>query len=230
MAFWSQLGLQQGASSVIELINYFHDHIMILLTVIMLFVSYIFMVVLTSKKLDRIIMDSHMLELIWTVIPIVFLVFIALPSLYLLYITEDVSTYGLSVKVVGHQWYWEYEYFNLLGDVAFNSYILPLDAVLSDSQYRLLDVDNRLCLPYMVGSILIVTSSDVLHSWTVPSLGVKTDAIPGRLNYLNVVPVQYGVYYGQCSELCGTNHSFIPIVVEITSVKGLLQYLSTLRL
>ena len=226
--FWSQLGLQQGASSIIELINYFHDHIIILLTIIILFVSYVFIVLLTSKKLDRILIDSHLLELIWTVIPMVFLVFIALPSLYLLYMTEDVSRYGLSVKVVGHQWYWEYEYFNLLGDVSFNSYILSADISESNGEYRLLDVDNRLCLPYMLGSILIVTSRDVLHSWTVPSLGVKTDAIPGRLNYLNLLPNQYGIFYGQCSELCGTNHSFIPIVVEVTSTQGLLSYLTAL--
>ncbi len=227
MIFWSQLGLQQGASSIIELINYFHDHIIILLTIIILFVSYVFLVLFTSTKLDRIIIDSHLLELIWTVVPIIFLIFIALPSLYLLYMTEDVSNYGLSVKVVGHQWYWEYEYFNLLGDVSFNSYITSTDSDISN-RYRLLDVDNRLCLPYIIGSMLIVTSRDVLHSWTVPALGVKTDAIPGRLNYLNILPNQYGIFYGQCSELCGTNHSFMPIVVEVTSTKGLLSYLTTI--
>lgn len=98
----------------------------------------------------------------------------------------------------------------------------------SRNTYRLLDVDNRLCLPYLLGSILIVTSADVLHSWTVPSLGVKTDAIPGRLNYLNILPSQYGVFYGQCSELCGTNHSFMPIVVEVTDISSLLKYFQQL--
>jgi cytochrome c oxidase subunit 2 len=101
----------------------------------------------------------------------------------------------------------------------------------SDSvdRFRLLDVDNRLCLPCNVNSMVIITSADVLHSWTVPSLGVKADAIPGRLNYLRVTPCHYGVFYGQCSELCGSNHSFIPIVVESTKVSALLNYIIELR-
>lgn len=208
-----------------ELINYFHDHIIILLTVVIVFVSYLFVVILLILQRDRIIVDSHFLELLWTVAPMIFLVFIALPSLYLLYVTEDSSSYRIIVKVVGHQWYWEYEYYNrVFGDVVFNSYM----AVEAEETYRLLDVDNRLCLPFKLGVILIVTSRDVLHSWAVPSLGVKTDAVPGRLNYLNILPSQVGVFYGQCSELCGTNHSFIPIVVEVTSPSSTLNYISSL--
>ena len=159
--------------------------------------------------------------------PIGFLIFMALPSLYLLYMTEDSSSCRVTVKVVGHQWYWEYEYYDsVLGDVSFNSYI----GVEVEGAYRLLDVDNRLCLPYKIGAVLIVTSADVLHSWAVPSLGVKADAVPGRLNYLNILPSQLGVFYGQCSELCGTNHSFMPIVVEVTRPACVLDYVSKLCL
>ncbi len=227
MALWLQLGLQQASTNLIELINYFHDHIIILLTVIIVFVSYIFVLVISIQKVDRMIIDSHFLELVWTVVPMVFLLFIALPSLYLLYMTEDLSSYSLTAKVIGHQWYWEYEYFNSGTDVSFNSYIIPTSD-LPSGRFRLLDVDNRLCIPFGMGSILIVTSVDVLHSWTVPSMGVKADAIPGRLNYINIIPSEYGVFYGQCSELCGTNHSFIPIVVEVSSVKGLVSYIQSL--
>jgi cytochrome c oxidase subunit 2 len=98
----------------------------------------------------------------------------------------------------------------------------------SGDRYRLLDVDNRLCLPVKIGTILIITSADVLHSWAVPSLGVKVDAIPGRLNYLSIIPSQYGVFYGQCSELCGTNHSFIPVVVEVVSTSAFLKNIANL--
>lgn len=225
MAVWSMFGLQEGATVVIELINYFHDHIIMLLTIILVFVSYIFIIVLCSFKVDRNMIDSHLLEIVWTVVPIVFLLFMALPSLYLLYITEDLSGYTISIKVIGHQWYWEYEYYNRVSDVVFNSYMINSP---TEGQFRLLDVDNRLALPYMLRTILIVTSADVLHSWAVPSLGVKTDAIPGRLNYLNITPSRYGVYYGQCSELCGTNHSFMPIVVEVRTVEGVYRHIKSL--
>lgn len=218
MAYWSQFSLQEGIGLLIELIIYFHDYIIIILTIIIVFVSYIFCIVLMNKGVDKYLVDSHSLEFVWTVLPIVFLVFIALPSLYLLYITEDLLSYGVVVKVVGHQWYWSYEQslldYPLLG---FNSYI---ETSHNYDSYRLLDVDNRLTLPYKVGCMIMVTSADVLHSWTVPSMGVKVDAIPGRLNYLNLLPVNFGVFYGQCSELCGRNHSFMPIVVEVVTNQG----------
>lgn len=227
MSLWSQFGLQEGITITIELINYFHDYIIILLSIIIVYVGYVFFIsLLSNRNLDRFIVDSHFLEFIWTLIPLLFLFAMALPSLYLLYFLEDESSRSLDVKVVGHQWYWEYEYYNLLsGNVSFNSYMLTRD---SPDSYRLLDVDNRLCLPSNSTSLLMVTSADVLHSWTVPSLGVKADATPGRLNYLSVTPTSYGVFYGQCSELCGTNHSFIPIVVEVTKPSFLLNYINSL--
>lgn len=221
MYYWAGLSLQEGATVIIELITTFHDHIIRLLTIILIIVSYLFVLVSTSHSLDKYVVESHTLELIWTILPIVLLLFMAFPSLYLLYLTEDRTSSRVVVKVVGHQWYWEYQYEISAFFKSFDSYIVPVSLTSSSSDgislFRNLDVDNRLVLPAYLSSLLLVGSSDVLHSWTVPQLGVKVDAIPGRLNHLIITPSQTGVFYGQCSELCGTNHSFIPIVVEVLS-------------
>lgn len=223
MALWGQLNLQEGIRTIIELLNYFHDYIIVILTIILSFVTYIFLYVISTSYLDKYTMDSHILETVWTVLPMVILLFMAFPSLYLLYLIEDVSSPSISVKVVGHQWYWEYQYSNSWFNYGFDSYIVyekdnaPL--------YHCLDVDNRLVLPTLTNIIFLVTSADVLHSWTVPSLGIKTDAIPGRLNYLSTITSFSGVYYGQCREICGSNHSYIPIVLEFIPTKEYLDYI-----
>lgn len=181
-----------------------------------------FYTVSSTNILDKYIVESHFLELIWTVVPIVILLFIAFPSLYLLYLTEDSTSSGVRVKVVGHQWYWEYQYDSSRNRKAFDSYMSS--SVADKGTFRNLDVDNRLALPTYLPSLLLVTSADVLHSWTVPILGVKADAIPGRLNYITVTPSQSGVFYGQCRELCGSNHSFMPIVVESLDSVGFISF------
>ena len=137
---------------------------------------------------------------------------------------EDYTSPSLIVKVVGHQWYWEYQYCNSWFSYSFDSY-LNHDAT-SKVLFHTLDVDNRLVLPSSSSLLFLITSADVLHSWTVPSLGIKTDAIPGRLNYLSVSVPFSGVYYGQCSEICGSNHRLIPIVVEFLPVSDYLNYVS----
>lgn len=180
---------------------------------ILAFVTYVFSFVLFSSRLDKYTVDSHSLETIWTIVPIIILCFIAFPSLYLLYLIEDVSSPSLTVKVVGHQWYWEYQYSNAWSSNSFDSYMLQDSSVITNL-YHALDVDNRLVLPTRVNLLFLVTSADVLHSWTVPSLGIKTDAIPGRLNSLIRMRSFSGVYYGQCREICGSNHRYIPIVLE----------------
>lgn len=228
MALWRQLGLQEGLRIPMEIIVSFHDYIIVLLVGIIFLVFSISVSLLINPGLDKYLSESHLLEFFWTVLPIVILLMIAFPSLYLLYLTEDTLISGALIKVVGHQWYWEYQYTNVLSDhtvksAEYNSYMLTDTSV--PSLFRNLDVDNRLVIPTSVSSLVIVTSADVLHSWTVPSLGVKVDAVPGRLNYLTLRPSRSGVYYGQCSELCGSNHSFIPIVVESVSV---LDYVNSL--
>jgi cytochrome c oxidase subunit 2 len=226
MTFWGQLNFQEGVTVIIELLNYFHDFIIVILILIITFVTYMLVYVRFNPYIDKYTIDSHFLETVWTIIPMFFLLIIAFPSLYLLYLIEDISKPSLTIKVVGHQWYWEYQYSNSWFNYSFDSYILY-----ENNQIPLfynLDVDNRLVIPTMANILFLVTSADVIHSWTVPSLGIKVDAIPGRLNYLTTSTLYSGVYYGQCSEICGSNHSFIPIVVEFVPIKHYLSYISTL--
>lgn len=186
-----------------------------------------FIYLILSSKLDKYTIDSHSLETFWTIFPMVILLFMAFPSLYILYLIEESTSPSLIVKVVGHQWYWEYQYSNSWFEYSFDSYMV-YDRPNSFSLLHSLDVDNRLVLPTLSNILFLVTSADVLHSWTVPSLGIKADAIPGRLNYLSTSTIYSGIYYGQCSEICGSNHSFMPIVVEFIPVSYYLSYVSTL--
>lgn len=226
MSVWGQINFQEGIRSIIELINYFHDYMIIILVLIMTFVTYLFIYVITTPRLDKYTVDSHVLETVWTVIPMFILLFMAFPSLYLLYLIEDVFNPNLTVKVVGHQWYWEYQYSNSWFDYSFDSYMVHEK---SDSPlYHSLDVDNRLVLPTNSNILFLITSADVLHSWTVPTLGIKTDAIPGRLNYLGTYSAYSGVYFGQCSEICGSNHRFMPIVLEFVPIAHYLGYVQNL--
>lgn len=226
MIAWGQLNFQEGISTSIEFINYFHDYIIVILLLILTFVTYMFIYVSSRPYVDKYTIDSHVLETVWTVIPIVILLFIAFPSLGLLYLIEEVSKPALTVKVVGHQWYWEYQYSNSWFNHSFDSYIIhELD---SAPLYYTLDVDNRLVLPTIANILFLITSADVLHSWTVPTLGIKVDALPGRLNYLTSKTMFSGVYYGQCSEICGSNHSFMPIVLEFVPIRSYLSYIRTL--
>lgn len=225
---WGQLGLQEGMTSIIEGLNYFHDYMISILLIILLSVTYLFAFVALSPRLDKVTTDSHVLETVWTVVPMVVLLFMAFPSLYLLYLIEDVSNPSLRVKVVGHQWYWEYQYSNSWFNYTFDSYMIHESSNSSPLFYSL-DVDNRLVLPSSLNILFLVTSADVLHSWTVPSLGFKVDACPGRLNYISTITSLSGVYYGQCREICGSNHRFMPIVLEFIPIDYYLSYLSTIN-
>lgn len=212
MAIWGQLRLQDAASPIIKLLISFHDHAITLIILIISLVLYAFISLITNTFSRRYTHEAQIIETIWTVLPALLLLFLALPSLRLLYLIEEVLTPHITLKAIGHQWYWRYEYADW-HNVSFDSYIIPTDE-LQSGQYRLLEVDNRAVVPYNVEIRLLVTAADVIHSWTVPALGVKADAIPGRLNQLRLVASRPGVFYGQCSEICGANHSFIPIVVE----------------
>lgn len=231
MALWGQIGLQEGLRVPIELIVSFHDYMMIYLVGILFLVCSIRYSILSNQGLDKYLSESHFLEFVWTVLPVCILLMMAFPSLYLLYLNEDTVTSGCIIKVIGHQWYWEYQYStgvnNLFSGSEYNSYMLNDDGSNSDL-FRNLDVDNRVVVPTGLSTLMMVTSADVLHSWAVPSIGLKVDAVPGRLNYLTLSPVSSGVYYGQCSELCGRNHSFMPIVVESVQVSDFVKRLSSL--
>lgn len=223
MSTWAQIGLQNRASPLIEQLIFFHDHALLILILITTLVGY-FMIRLTiNKYVNRYLLDGQIIEIIWTVLPAVILIILALPSLRLLYLIDETTEPSITLKTIGHQWYWRYEYSDFK-DIEFDSYIIPRNS-LEDSDFRLLEVDNRVILPYLTQIRLLVTAGDVIHSWTIPSLGIKADAIPGRLNQLNILFNRPGIFYGQCSEICGANHSFIPISVEAINPQDFLDWI-----
>lgn len=224
MATWAYLGLQDRASPLMEQLIFFHDHIIIVLILIITFVSYIISNLIYNSFINRYILENQPIEIIWTSIPAIILIFIALPSLRLLYLLDEVNNPSITLKTIGHQWYWSYEYSDFIG-IEFDSYIIP-NRDITSSIFRLLDVDNRTILPINTQIRVLITAADVIHSWTLPSLGVKADAIPGRLNQSRFLINRPGLFYGQCSEICGANHSFIPIVIERISVNSFLNWVS----
>ena len=169
------------------------------------------------------------IEVIWTLIPSFILILIAIPSFGLLYAMDDIIDPEVTIKTVGHQWYWSYEYsdyVSTVGKISFDSYMIP-DAELSLGQLRLLEVDNSVVLPVGVYVRINVTAADVLHSWAVPSLGIKIDAVPHRINSGIIFLQRTGVFYGQCSEICGVNHGFMPIAVKSVSVDNYLNWINS---
>nr|UBF43856.1 cytochrome c oxidase subunit 2 [Comaster schlegelii]UGV21714.1 cytochrome c oxidase subunit 2 [Comaster schlegelii] len=212
MATWLQLGFQDASSPLMEELIYFHDYILIVLILITVVVFYGLFSLLFIPYTDRFFLESQGLETVWTIVPAFILIFIAFPSLQLLYLIDEINDPCLTIKVIGHQWYWSYEYTDYC-DLDFDSYMVSLSD-LSVGFPRLLEVDNRVVVPVQNSIRVLVSSSDVLHSWAVPSLGVKMDAVPGRLNQVTFLSPRSGVFYGQCSEICGANHSFMPIVIE----------------
>nr|YP_010710329.1 cytochrome c oxidase subunit II [Dyscolus montivagus]WCS92013.1 cytochrome c oxidase subunit 2 [Dyscolus montivagus] len=212
MATWSNLSLQDSASPLMEQLTFFHDHTMMILTMITMLVGYLMVALFFNKYINRYLLEGQTIEVIWTVLPAITLVFIALPSLRLLYLLDEVSNPSITLKSLGHQWYWSYEYSDFK-KLEFDSYMIPTNE-LEMSGFRLLDVDNRIVLPFNTQIRVLVTAMDVIHSWTIPALGVKIDATPGRLNQSNFFMNRSGLFYGQCSEICGANHSFMPIVIE----------------
>nr|UFZ12763.1 cytochrome c oxidase subunit II [Sialis longidens] len=212
MATWSNLSLQDSASPLMEQLTFFHDHALLILIMITTLVGYILGTLFFNKYINRYLLEGQTIEIIWTVLPAITLIFIALPSLRLLYLLDEISNPSITLKSIGHQWYWSYEYSDFL-NTEFDSYMIPYNEMNLDG-FRLLDVDNRIILPMSTQIRILVTAADVLHSWTIPALGVKIDATPGRLNQTNFFINRPGLYYGQCSEICGANHSFMPIVIE----------------
>jgi cytochrome c oxidase subunit 2 len=216
MIFWGMYSLQDALRVTIEQIVYFHDYLMMVIIIIICIVGYFLGFVLFSKTFSSRIVADHLVERVWTVLPIVVLIFLVYPSIYLLYLIDEGRVEFLcTLKVIGHQWYWSYKIDGLLR--------LELDSYMdADSAVRLIDVDNRVVVPAQEHIRALITSRDVLHSWALPALGVKIDAIPGRLNQFVFIVIINSVIHGQCREICGVNHSFIPIVLEAVSLSDLL--------
>nr|YP_009228220.1 cytochrome c oxidase subunit II [Gobiobotia filifer]AKG64585.1 cytochrome c oxidase subunit II [Gobiobotia filifer] len=212
MAHPTQLEFQNAASPVMEELLHFHDHALMIVFLISTLVLYIIIAMVSTKLTNKYILDSQEIEIVWTVLPAVILVLIALPSLRILYLMDEINDPHLTIKAMGHQWYWSYEYTDY-EDLGFDSYMVPTQDLVP-GQFRLLETDHRMVVPMESPIRVLVSAEDVLHSWAVPSLGVKMDAVPGRLNQTAFIASRPGVFYGQCSEICGANHSFMPIVVE----------------
>nr|AIG23477.1 cytochrome c oxidase subunit II [Phascolosorex dorsalis] len=217
MPYPMQLGFQDATSPMMEELMYFHDHTLMIVFLISSLVLYVLILMLTTKLTHTNTMDAQEIETIWTIMPAIILVLIALPSLRILYMMDEISNPYLTVKAMGHQWYWSYEYTDY-EDLCFDSYMIPTQD-LTPGQLRLLEVDNRVVLPMELPIRVLISSEDVLHAWAIPSMGVKADAIPGRLNQTTLTSTRPGIYFGQCSEICGSNHSFMPIVLEISTLK-----------
>lgn len=230
-----QISFQEPATPVMEGIINLHHEIFFYLIVIFSLVGWMLFRTLvkynesSNPKPNRF---SHhtILEVVWTLLPAVVLISISVPSFALLYAMDEVIDPAITVKAIGHQWYWSYEYSDYStseeDSIVFDSYMVP-ESDLEEGQLRLLEVDNRMVVPVNTHIRVIATSTDVIHSWAVPSLGVKIDAIPGRLNQVSLFVERPGVYYGQCSEICGVNHAFMPIVVEAVELDSYLDWVSS---
>lgn len=209
-----------------EQLIFFHNHAITILILIISIVGFNLFKTTNNKNLNIYILESQSLELFWTVVPAVILLFIGFPSIRLLYLLDEIYNPLITLKTVGHQWYWSYEYSDFL-DVEFDSYIIPSNEM-SEISFRLIDVDNRTVLPVNTQIRNLITAADVLHSWTVPRLGVKADAIPGRLNQIRFYINYPGLFFGQCSEICGANHRFMPITIESTMPKYFVKWIKSI--
>lgn len=244
-----QIGFQDPATPIAGRIIEIHHHVFFFLVLVVVFVVWnIYRILInfwqqapenTTKYSENelnILSDlselklthNSTIEIIWTIIPSLILVLIAIPSFGLLYAMDDIIDPEVTIKAVGHQWYWSYEYSDHAsnqGKISFDSYMIPEDE-LTLGQLRLLEVDNSIVLPVGVYVRINVTAADVLHSWTVPSLGVKIDAVPHRINSGVIFLERTGTFYGQCSEICGVNHGFMPIAVKSVSVDNYINWLN----
>nr|AIY59805.1 cytochrome oxidase subunit II [Simulium weji]AIY59806.1 cytochrome oxidase subunit II [Simulium weji]AIY59808.1 cytochrome oxidase subunit II [Simulium weji]AIY59809.1 cytochrome oxidase subunit II [Simulium weji]AIY59811.1 cytochrome oxidase subunit II [Simulium weji] len=227
MATWSNLGLQDSASPLMEQLNFFHDHTLLILIMITILVGYLMFMLFFNKFTNRFLLHGQTIEIIWTILPAIVLMFIALPSLRILYLLDEINSPAITLKTIGHQWYWSYEYSDFM-NLEFDSYMVPTNELESNG-FRLLDVDNRIVLPMNTQIRILVTAADVLHSWTVPALGVKVDGTPGRLNQTNFLMNRTGLFFGQCSEICGANHSFMPIVLESSPTNFFIKWITSMN-
>lgn len=208
MIRWNGAFFHSPSTYLIERVAVIHDYVILFLLRIIILVLLNLIRVLVDKSFNIEFYENHQLETVWTLVPFFLLAFIVLPSLLSLYMLDSCFFCGITVNIMGHQWYWSYFYKDIV-NYRIDSYILT-----EDNQIRLLDVDNRLVVPTFFPVRFLLSSSDVLHSWTLPSFGVKIDAIPGRINQFCFSSKRSGIFFGQCSEICGANHRFMPIVIE----------------
>jgi cytochrome c oxidase subunit 2 len=227
-----QINLQGAASPVMESIHSFHFFLLVIIVAVVLLVLALLIVVMVkfNEKANPVpSRTTHhtMIEVVWTVVPVLILVAIAIPSFRLLFLQLDLPKADLTVKVTGHQWYWSYEYPDN-GAFSFDS-LMVAEADLKPGQPRLLAVDNDVVVPVNKVVRIQVTAADVIHSFALPSFGVKIDALPGRLNESWFQATKEGIYYGQCSELCGKDHAFMPIAIRVVSEEEFAAWVETAK-
>nr|ARO34971.1 cytochrome c oxidase subunit II [Characopygus scythicus] len=223
MSTWSMISLQDANSPSMEHLTMFHDHILTINILITMLVVYIIISISLNKIINRTLMQNQLIELIWTFIPMIILLFMAFPSIKILYLMDEIFTPMITIKCMGHQWYWSYEYSDF-NNIEFDSFMIPTDE-LNNNEFRLLEVNNRMIIPFNSQIRLLISSVDVIHSWTVPSMGIKVDATPGRINQASLLAIRPGLFYGQCSEICGANHSFMPIIIESTNMSSFISWI-----
>nr|YP_009827247.1 cytochrome c oxidase subunit II [Trichopria drosophilae]QIV21187.1 cytochrome c oxidase subunit II [Trichopria drosophilae] len=217
MSYWSQMYLQNSYSSIMKNMLFFHDYLMMYIMMIMIMIMYMYMYLIYNKFNNLNLLDNQMIEFIWTLIPMLLLLFIAIPSLKILYLTDEIILPSMTLKILAYQWYWSFEY---------NDYNLLFDSfMINKNNFRLLSVDNNLIIPMKLMIRLLISSMDVIHSFTIPSLGIKIDGFPGRLNQIMMYINRSGNFYGQCSEICGINHSFMPIIIESVNLKNFINWM-----
>nr|DBA07039.1 TPA_asm: cytochrome c oxidase subunit II [Neodiprion lecontei] len=223
MMTWSSMNFQNANSPIMEQLIFFHDYTMIILILITMSILYLMLTMMLNKFTNKNLLNKQNIEIIWTMTPSMLLIFIAMPSIHLLYLTDEINKPLITIKTIGHQWYWSYEYSDFK-NIEFDSY---MNKSINKNSFRLLDVDNNTIIPSNTQIRMIVSSNDVIHSWTIPSLGKKIDAIPGRLNQISLLIKRPGLMFGQCSEICGANHSFMPIVMESIPMNYFLKWINS---
>lgn len=218
----AQIYFQDEATPIMIGIRDLHDTIIFYIIIILIIVSYFLIINILQKNNNIKSLDlnhNSIIEFIWTIIPALILILIAIPSFKLLYSMDEIAKPLITLKIQGSQWYWTYSIFDTIGfNIEFTSYPKLIEDLIN-GEINYLEVDNRILLPILIPIRVLVTANDVMHAWAIPSLGIKIDAIPGKINHGMIYILREGIYYGQCSELCGQGHGYMPIVIE--SVKQL---------
>nr|AZL93401.1 cytochrome c oxidase subunit 2 [Habroteleia persimilis] len=222
MMSWSTLNFQDSMSPIMFYMNFFHEFIMMFILFILMMIIYLMYMMILNKFYSNKIINHQMIETIWTILPLMILFFLAIPSIKILYLTDEIKLPKMSIKSIGNQWYWSYEY-PQFKNLSFDSYMLN---TLNNNSFRLLEVDNRLIIPTQIKIRILSTSNDVIHSFTIPSMGFKIDSIPGRMNQTTMFSNYPGIFFGQCSEICGINHSLMPIMMETISMNNFIKWIN----
>nr|AZL93181.1 cytochrome c oxidase subunit 2 [Diapriidae sp. ZJUH_2016010] len=222
MMSWKMLSFQDSTSTNMENLILLHDFSMMVMILIMMLITMNMIYLNFNKFYNFKLLNNQYLEMMWTLLPMLILFTVAMPALIHLYNIEETNKYMFTMKIISHQWYWSIEYSDF-NNKLYNSFMSKNS--MNMNMFRIMDTDTRMILPFNVNIRLLITSMDVIHSFSMPSMGLKVDSCPGRLNQINLMSLRPGLFFGQCSEICGINHSFMPIVIEFTSLTNMINYL-----